>query len=214
MRISATVVPAALAIATISFVWATVGSPSLAPDQKSNASSLPAPSSSAGSDDASIAGTVWTLPGRSLAAESNTSVLFEDVPEIQLDHANLEPFLEKRRIAAYRIVSVNSDVLRSIIRQSGEQPAFQVALLDGPPLTLISIGAIEHSAGWQTGIGTWSGRVEGDETSRASFVIGADGSVNGVVRSRSSGRVKIEPVKNTPHHAIWRFGGDVNRKID
>ena len=139
--------------------------------------------------------------------------VFNDVPESSLDHAAIEDFLLKRPLAAYRIVSVNGDLLRERVRNIDAGQSFELVLLGSEPHAFVSVGAKEHSDGWQAGFSTWVGRIESDETSRISFVVSPDGSINGVLQSAEYGRIKIEPVEGTPHHIIWQ-AGPFKRRID
>lgn len=144
---------------------------------------------------------------------SSPDRVFTDVPDASLDHAVIEDFLLRRPLAAYRIVSVNSDLLRERVRNIDTDQTIELALLGSEPQAFVSVGAKEHSEGWQTGFSTWVGQIESDETSRISFVVSPDGSVNGVLQSAESGRIKIEPIKGTPHHIIWQ-AGPIKRRID
>ncbi len=155
-----------------------------------------------------------SLPDRTLYLEDSVAPLFFDVPESELDHQVLAGFLAARPIGAYRIVRVDSDALRTRIRESADSPEFEIRLLDAEPMPLIAEGSVEHSAGWQSGIGSWIGSVAGDETSRASFVVAPDGTVNGVVRTLKTGRIKIEPIKGTPHHIVWQWDPSFERDLD
>lgn len=154
------------------------------------------------------------LPDRSMVIESSPAPLFSDAPDSELDHHALEDFIRARPISAYRIVRVDSDALRTRIRESATTQSFEVQLLESAPFTLVAKGAKEYASEWQSGHGSWIGVVDGDEFSRASFVVGADGSVNGVIRTLKSGRIKIEPIKGTPHHIIWQWDPNYERAID
>ena len=96
-------------------------------------------------------------PERTTVRVGEPTPIFTDVPDAQIDHAAMEDFISKRPIGAYRIVTVNSDALRSVIRQSEVQPTFDLVLLDAIPITLVAKEATEYSSGWQTGQATWLG---------------------------------------------------------
>lgn len=155
-----------------------------------------------------------TKPERILLTDIFSAPIFSDVPESELDHQTLEGFLGARPIGAYRIVRIDSDGLRTKIRQSNDVPEFNIQLLDSEPMQLRVKVAQEHSAGWQSGLGSWRGTVVGDETSRASFVVAPDATVNGVVRTLRTGRIKIEPIKGTPHHIVWQWDPSYERNLD
>lgn len=143
---------------------------------------------------------------RSVLVPDDSDVIFEDVPESEIDHLLLEEYLKIRPSEVFRVVKVDADLLRTRIRESADRPLMTIQLFGKEPVILTSSYAAEHSEGWKSGIGMWRGSVVGDELSRASFVVGADGSVNGEVMSVESGRVKIEVLKGTAHHIIWKFG--------
>ena len=152
---------------------------------------------------------------RSLVASygENTSIL-TDVADRDIDHKAIEGFLSARPIGAYRIVSINSDLLRAKTRQAGGDGAFEIVLFAPEPLPLVPIEAEDHQTGWRTGLASWRGQIDGLEGSKASFVISPDGTVNGVIRSPELGRVKIEPIEGSIHHIIWLANSDIRRKID
>lgn len=145
---------------------------------------------------------------------TNVTPLLTDVPESQLDHQILESFLRVRPIGAYRIVRIDSDSLRTIIRQSADVPGFDIQLLDSDPTKLITHSAIEHSSGWQTGLANWSGIADGGKAGRSSFVIAPDATVSGVFYTLQHGRIKIEPIPGTPHHIVWQWDPGYTKKID
>lgn len=151
---------------------------------------------------------------RTVISSTFENPIFSDVDGSQLDHQVVGDFVSKRSIGAYRIVTVNSDVLRSRIREAGSGDSFSIQLLDSNPVKLLAKGSNESSSGWSSGIGSWIGVVEGDEFSRASLMVAPDGTVNGVVRTVEAGRVKIESIKGTPHHLIWQLAPDFSKKLD
>lgn len=153
-------------------------------------------------------------PDRTFLSTQAKAAIFADVSDSELDHEGLEEFISARPIGAYRIVHVDGDALRTLIRDSGQTGSFEVQLLDGDPMSLVSEYAEEHSSGWQSGFASWIGQVEGDETSRASFNVRPDGMVDGVVRTLATGRIKIEPIQDTQIHIIWQWAPDFKRNLD
>jgi len=139
--------------------------------------------------------------------------IFVDANELQLNHQVIDSFTSRRPMSKYRVVTVDSDLLRTLIRESTDE-GFEIRLFDDGFIKLVTRGARESSSGWDTGIGTWVGGVADDEMSSASFIVGPDGSVNGVVHTAELGRIKIEPIKGTSHHLIWRFDSSVSTNID
>lgn len=149
-----------------------------------------------------------------VVSSSDKDAILVDVPDDQIDHADLEEFIEKRPMDAYRIVHVNSDALRTVVRRVNQQPSFELQLLNTSPVTLVAEDAEEHSSGWQSGLATWRGTVAGADYSYAMFIVSPDGSVNGKVRSRDFGRIAIEPIPNTPYHIVWQLQDGFSQKID
>ena len=145
---------------------------------------------------------------------ADEDAILVDAPDDQVEHADLESFIQQRPLDAYRIVTVDSDALRTVIRDVGQHPGFQLRLLSPSPVTLIAKSAEEHSDGWQSGLATWMGTVAGDDSSSATFVVSPDGSVNGKINSRESGRIAIEPIPNTPYHIVWRLQQGFEQIID
>lgn len=152
--------------------------------------------------------------GGVVVAAEDAARFLADVPEDQIERADLEAFIAKRPLDAYRIVRVDSDVLRALIRKADLQSDFELRLLATSTITLVATHAEEHSTGWQNGFGTWSGRVAGDDYSYAMFAVSPDGSVHGTVRSREAGRIRIEPIPYTPWHIVWRLQKGFRQRID
>ena len=149
-------------------------------------------------------GELSDLPPRLFVEIEDTDQLFADMTDSQFSQPEVQAFLADRLILEYRIVSVNSDQLRSNIREFPAVTSFDVRLLDSEPITLVTSAATEHSEGWQSGYATWVGGVDGDEASSATLFVAPDGSVNGQVRTIKHGRVKIENIPGTSAHLIWK----------
>lgn len=151
---------------------------------------------------------------RSVFPNDSQTQLFSDVPDSQIDYKALEGFFNARHIGAYRIVNVNTDLFRGIIRQADGPANLSLKLLSSDPVKLTVKAAEEYSSGWKAGLANWRGHIADDPTSQAYFVCAADGSLNGVVTSLELGRIKIEPINGTPYHIIWKASGDSETKID
>ena len=64
----------------------------------------------------------------------------------------------------------------------------------------------EHSTGWQSGLATWTGDVEGDDSGGGLFVIAYDGTVSGHVHTYRDGqmhKIIIDPIKGTNQQLMW-----------
>lgn len=134
---------------------------------------------------------------------SATLGLIADVRSSEIDNDLIAQFPSKRRVAEYRVVHIDSDMLRNYIRQLDQEPGLTARFL-AQEIPIIAEGGVEHSAGWQAGFARLGGRVANDPFSTVSLVIGPDGAVSGVVRSPTIGRIKIDPIPGTSQHVIWR----------
>ncbi len=157
-----------------------------------------------GDAKAPASGELGDLPPRLFVEFEGSDQLFADMSDSQLSRPEVQAFLAERHILAYRIVSANSDQLRSNIRDFPAVMSFDIRLLDSEPITLVTSAATEHNEGWQSGYATWIGGVDGDEASSATLFVAPDGSVNGQVRTIANGRVKIENIPGTAAHLIWQ----------
>jgi len=154
--------------------------------------------------NSSIGSRLGDRPPRLLVENEGSDQLFADMSDSQLSLPEVEAFLAKRHIHAYRIVSANSEQLRSTIREYPAVVSFDIQLLGSELVTLVASAATEHNEGWQSGYATWIGGVDGDEASSATLFVAPDGSVNGQVRTINDGRVKIENIPGTSAHLIWQ----------
>ena len=142
---------------------------------------------------------------KSLAFSENEDFpIFSDVPPATLDSEAVESFVSTRWVGEYRVVFVDVDELRAVIRESEVNEILRIQLLDEKPVELIAAKAEEYSSGWQTGHAAWRGGVGNEELSSAVFVVDPSGELNGVINSSLLGRVKIEKVPDTNFHVIWK----------
>jgi hypothetical protein len=139
--------------------------------------------------------------------------LFTDAKELELDHEVIANFTSTKPMTEFRIVTVDTDSFRTFIREP-TTGVIEIKLLDDDYVKLVTQGARESHSGWSTGFGMWIGKIEGVEESSASFQVNPDGSMDGRVLSARLGRIKIEPIKGTPHHLIWRFDPSITVNID
>lgn len=143
-------------------------------------------------------------PDRILIELSASDELFADTDPTGISSSDLDSFLSARYMDIYRIVRANADELRERIRNVAREPSFEVHVFEETPIVLVAIQAEEYHSGWRSGHAYWFGSVQGHEASRVQLSVFADGTINGVIRSPAFSRIKIEPIKGTPYHVIWR----------
>lgn len=160
-------------------------------------------------DDSSSAGNSTGTAANSLETE-----IFWDVPADEIDHASLEQYLLDRPIEWYRIIDVNTDLLRTYIRTQDQTPGLQINLVGDHPTTVVVRRAEEHHEGWRAGNASWQGRLADDPASNVSLFVQPDGSLTGVVNSGRTGRIKIESIPGTAHHILWKMLPNVEVEID
>lgn len=150
----------------------------------------------------------------SISPNSVDPEIFWDVAPEEIDRPSLEEFLLSRHIEWYRIVNVNTDVLRAYIRNHDQTPEFQITLIGDHAETVVVRKAEEHYEGWRAGHASWQGQLADDPASNVSFFVQPDGSLNGVINSGRTGRIKIESIAGTPHHILWNMQPNVEVEID
>ncbi len=151
-------------------------------------------------------------------AESSAPTLIEFLPDDVLPEAILNDYLSARRVADYRVVTVDADALRQLLRDASpsESDRLEISLpLINQSRILIEIRAGgESHDGWQSGFATFVGQVAGNELSTVQCVIAPDGSVSLVIREAGGKRYKLEKTPLLPYHIYWERGEGHNRKID
>lgn len=140
--------------------------------------------------------------------------VFLDADAAKIIWPVVREYLSARPIDKYRIVTVDADQIRTHIRAQGSESDFEVSLLDDAKTSLQRSASDEGNDGWQAGIGAWLGHIDSDRESFVQFVLAPDGTINGVLRSSTIGRVEIEPIRGTPHHLMWSMAPDFERQID
>ncbi len=152
-------------------------------------------------------------------ADSSASEVVKFLPDDAIPQDILRDFIDARHIGGYRVVQIDTDALRAIIRDAHEsasssaKPVISFPLVDGSTVSIELIAAEEHYDGWQSGIGTFIGRVVGDEYSSVQCVLGPDGSVHLTIRT-SGERHAIRKTSLLPYHVYWTLGQGFNKKID
>jgi len=143
----------------------------------------------------------------SRAGESSADVV-KFLPDNIVDNDVLDEFIAKRPIKDYRVVEIDVDALRTIIRQAHEsiqsstKPTISLPLLDGTAVSIELLQAEEHHESWQSGIASFIGRVVGSEPSSVVCIVGPDGSLS-LTMSLPRDRYKIEKTTLLPYHIYW-----------
>jgi len=147
-------------------------------------------------------------------ATNNASPILVDVDQSLVDSNILNEYLSKRSIQQYRVVTVDAEALRQEIRDVDQDGVVEIALFDENPVRLVAADAKEYHSGWQSGFGTWTGKVDGDEFSTVLFSVSPDGTVNGTIRSPTSGRIKLESIGPSKYHLLWKKDPNVVIKLN
>ncbi len=152
-------------------------------------------------------------------ADSSASEVVKFLPDDAIPQHVLWDFIDARHIGEYRVVQIDTDALRTMIRDardtapSSAKPTISLPLVDETMVSIELNAADEHHDGWQSGIGTFIGRVVADEYSSVQCVLGPDGSVHLTIRT-SGERHAIRKTSLLPYHVYWTLGQGFNKKID
>jgi len=131
----------------------------------------------------------------------------------------LHAFIAKRRVQDYRVVRIDSDALRTMIRDAHESiassstPTISLPLLDGSIVSIELLQAEEHFESWKSGMATFIGRIEGIEYASVTAVLAPDGSLD-LTMTISPERYKIEKTTLLPYHVYWTMAPGYEKKID
>ena len=166
-----------------------------------------------------VAAVACALAWVSSGANSSSAeiVRFLSVDAIAEDVLNA--FIAKRSIQDFRVVTIDSDALRTMIRGAQESiassstPTVSLPLLDGSTVSIELLQAVEHFDSWQSGMATFVGTVEGEEYGGVTAVLTPDGSLD-LTMTISSGRYKIEKTALLPFHVYWTMVPGIRKKID
>lgn len=152
-------------------------------------------------------------------AETPESAVVKFLPDDVLPQRVLSDLLVARHVGDYRVVEVDTDALRQLIRDASasptetDPPSISLPLVDQSPISIELNDANESHQGWQTGIASFHGQVAGDEMSTVICMIAPDGSMNLVIRTAGR-RYKLEKSPLLPYHIYWVRGEGFSRKID
>jgi hypothetical protein len=151
------------------------------------------------------------LPGSIIdAIDSNVpphgvaSRFFADVDEAELDRGVLARFLDSKPVERYRIVKIDSDAFRSVIRDSSSGQITEIELFSDEIIGVKSIQREEHASGWQTGMANWIGKIVGQETSSVQMLLIPGGGVRATFVT-STGYYRIEQPEYMPYHVLWQM---------
>ena len=125
------------------------------------------------------------------------------VDDDMMDPAVIDAFLSDRPISRYRIVKVNSDLLRNRIRGNDQIDRFHVRLFSDVDLEVQPVGldVKEYTEGYASGFGTWSGKVVGEERSSILIIARPDGGVRGIFKT-PGGLFHIFPSDYGDYHFV------------
>jgi len=153
----------------------------------------------------------------SFASESERFIQFVDESELPVNV--LEALLKKRRFGDYRVVRVDTDALRQMLRDAYSstsdtiKPSISLSLVDGTPIDVLLKNGGESNSGWQAGFASFLGSVAEDEYSTVQCLISPDGSADLVIR-KAGNRYKLEKTEILPYHIYWSRELEFSKKID
>ena len=140
---------------------------------------------------------------------SDESEFIQFFPNDAVPSSVLQAFLDSGPIAEYRIVTVDVESLREVIRASGIPPdtrtfTIPFPLLDGTAVSIEITAAGEYHEGWQTGHAQLLGKVHDDELTMFQGVLAPDGSARLTLRTRDQ-RYSIRKSSMLPYHFYYRL---------
>ena len=137
------------------------------------------------------------------------------VDDDMMDPAVIDAFLSERPISRYRIVKVNSDLLRSRIRRANQVDRFHVRLFTDVDLEVQPVGldVTGHTEGYASGFDTWSGKIVGEERSSILIIARPDGGVRGIFKT-PSGLFHIFPSDYGDYHFVLEVDPEFTVKND
>ncbi len=150
-------------------------------------------------------------------SESPSFIRFLDDDVLPKDM--LESFLDARHVGEYRVVEIDTDALRQILRDAftssvdSETPTISLPLVDGTYVEVLLRSGGENHSGWQAGFGSFFGSISGDELSTVQCTISPDGSTSLVIRTEGK-RYKLDKTAILPYHVYWLRGEGFYQQID
>lgn len=150
-------------------------------------------------------------------AETSTPTVFEFLPDDVLPEAVLYEWLSERQVANYRVVTVDADTLRQLLRDASptdsDRLAISLPLVDQSLISIEIISGGEWHDGWRSGFASLLGKIAGDELSTVQCVIAPDGSMSLVIRGAGN-RYKLDKTPLLPYHIYWEQGEGSGQEID
>lgn len=138
--------------------------------------------------------------------------IFSEVDEAILEKGILKEFLDNHAVERYRIVEVNSDILRSKIRDEFDNEIV-LKLFEDFEIVSVQLQRNENTSGSIAGLSSWIGRVKDDNLSTVILTIRFDGTVRGNIRGRF-GIYKIDPIGQPNSQIIWQKDPSVRAPVD
>ena len=138
--------------------------------------------------------------------------IFSEVDEAILEKGILKEFLDNHAVERYRVVEVNSDILRSKIRDEFDNEIV-LKLFEDFEIVSVPLRRTENTSGPRAGLSSWMGRVKDDNLSVVYLTIGFDGTVTGVIRG-PFGIYKIDPSGQPNSQIIWQKDPSVRAPVD
>ena len=142
------------------------------------------------------------------------ALVFADVVDYLYYQEAIQKFTEFHPVGEFRIVEFNSNQFRELIRNANGAAGFELRLLDDGPIRVVAEAAGESHSGWQSGFASWIGRVGNEKLSSVQFLASPDGTIDGLIFSPSTGRIKIDAVPDTPYHIIWGLEEGIRQRLD
>jgi len=194
---------------------------SIAPDASNQEPPSPAKE---GPPETSAPETVTAFPVERTNVPDDLSGLLSDVPDSELNHVALGAFFERAPVAAFRVVNINSDLLRTYIRQPDQYPSLTMHLFNDEPVTFVMEPdrSREHYSGQLSGHAVWTSKIIRTDPTlpNATFFLSPDGTINGhaLIRNSDGGinqRIKVQLLEGTDSHILWSYPADYAfKKID
>lgn len=128
-------------------------------------------------------------------------ILTEVDPALVTD-VDLSAVLERKPIKQYKIVRVNANLLRHVIRENDAFTPFELELFE-ERIELFTVDSEERSSGWQSGYAFWRGIIGGTSHSDAFLRINPNGQARGGFQSENLGYVTLESIGESGFHLLW-----------
>ena len=132
---------------------------------------------------------------------SSTGPIFVSVDESLVDDTAIQKMIAGASVNRYRLVEVNTDILREHMRGEKALQDIYLPLFDGLSIMGRPSEAREFHTGQRRGFGTWRGSVNGDGKSLLSIVVAPGGETEIDIIS-DQGNYRVSRITGTPYHLI------------